>query len=89
MTIIFVFFATLAPTITFGGLLSKKTDNWLGVLETLLATSMCGMLFSLFAGQPLIIVGTTGPILVFEEATYQVRLQLNIFAIQEHNPLKL
>ena len=68
----FHLFATLAPTITFGGLLGKKTDQWLGVKETLIATSLCGILFALFAGQPLIIVGTTGPILVFEQATYEV-----------------
>ena len=72
ISIIFVFFATFAPTITFGGLLGKKTDYNLGVIETLLATSMSGVLFGLFAGQPLMIVGTTGPILVFEQATFDV-----------------
>jgi len=70
VTVIFCFFATLAPTIAFGALLSKKTDNSLGVLETIMATSLCGAIFSLTAGQPLMIVGTTGPILVFEQATY-------------------
>lgn len=40
--------------------------------ETLLATSLCGVIFSLTSGQPLIIVGTTGPILVFELAIYDV-----------------
>ena len=72
ITIIFIFFATLAPTITFGGLLSKKTEDWLGVIETLMATALCGTIFGCFSGQPLIIVGTTGPILVFEQATYMV-----------------
>jgi len=78
MACIFIFFATLAPTITFGGLLGKKTEQWLGVKETLMATSLCGILFALFAGQPLIIVGTTGPILVFEQATYEFCELLNI-----------
>lgn len=73
ITIIFVFFATFAPTITFGALLEKKTNKNLGVMETLLATSMSGVIFGLFSGQPLMIVGTTGPILVFEQATYDVR----------------
>lgn len=78
ITCIFIFFATLAPTITFGGLLRQKTEGWLGVQETLIATSLCGILFALFAGQPLIIVGTTGPILVFEQATYEVNTFLSI-----------
>ncbi|XP_065656522.1 band 3 anion transport protein isoform X3 [Hydra vulgaris] len=72
VTIIFVFFATLAPTITFGALLGKKTEDNLGVMETLIATGLCGIIFSLFAGQPLIIIGATGPILVFEQATYML-----------------
>lgn len=74
VSIIFVFFATFAPTITFGALLEKKTKGNLGVIETLLATSFSGIFFGLFSGQPLMIVGTTGPILVFEEATFNVSM---------------
>ena len=44
----------------------------MGVIETLMATSISGILFGLTSGQPLMIIGTTGPILVFEEATYNV-----------------
>jgi len=28
--------------------------------------------FSLFAGQPLVIIGTTGPLLMFDESLYSV-----------------
>ena len=69
-TIIFVYFACLAPAITFGGLLSEKTNRWMGVSEMIFATALSGVLFSLFAGQPLIIIGATGPILVFEKSTF-------------------
>jgi len=71
-TIIFVYFACLAPAITFGGLLSEKTNRWMGVSEMILATALSGVLFSLFAGQPLIIIGATGPLLVFEKSTFQL-----------------
>lgn len=81
VSIIFIFFATLAPTLSFGALLMKKTNDALGVLETLLATSICGVLFSLTSGQPLIIVGTTGPILVFEEVVATV----STFIFLRHN----
>jgi len=74
VSIIFMFFATFAPTITFGALLEKKTKSNMGVMETLLATSFSGVLFGLTSGQPLMIIGTTGPILVFEEATFNVIL---------------
>ena len=71
-TIIFVYFACLAPAITFGGLLSEKTDQWMGVSEMIFATALSGVLFALFAGQPLIIIGATGPLLVFEKSTFQL-----------------
>jgi len=45
----------------------------MGVTEMLLATSICGVAFALFSAQPLVIIGTTGPIIVFEEALYKVR----------------
>ena len=39
-------------------------------MEMLLAGAICGLLFALFAGQPLTIVGATGPLLVFESIIY-------------------
>ncbi|CAF5181341.1 unnamed protein product, partial [Rotaria magnacalcarata] len=64
--IIFLYFACLSPIITFGGLLSKATDNNMAAIESLLSGAICGCLFHLFAGQPLAILGSTGPVLVFE-----------------------
>lgn len=65
-----------APNIAFGGLLAEKTNNWLGVSEVIFATSLCGILFGLFAGQPLIILGATGPVLIFEQSIYEVIAKL-------------
>lgn len=39
-------------------------------MEQILAGGIGGVLFSLFSGQPLIILGATGPMLVFEEILY-------------------
>ncbi|CAF1020101.1 unnamed protein product [Adineta steineri] len=64
--IIFLYFACLSPIITFGGLLSKATDNNMAAIESLLSGAICGCLYHLFAGQPLTILGSTGPVLVFE-----------------------
>lgn len=47
----------------------------MGVSEMLVATAICGVVFSLLSGQPLIIIGATGPVLVFEEALYKVESQ--------------
>ncbi|XP_078489426.1 band 3 anion transport protein isoform X2 [Ciona intestinalis] len=69
-SIIFIYFAALSPAITFGGLLGEKTDGWMGVSEMILGCCVCGCMFGLISGQPLLVVGSTGPLLVFEEAVY-------------------
>ncbi|CAL1534908.1 unnamed protein product [Lymnaea stagnalis] len=70
-TLFFIFFTCLSPCIAFGGLLSEKTNRMMGVSETMVATSVFGMIFSLLSGQPLLIIGATGPVLVFEESLYK------------------
>ncbi|XP_022535905.1 anion exchange protein 3 isoform X4 [Astyanax mexicanus] len=69
--VIFIYFAALSPTITFGGLLGEKTQGMIGVSELIISTAAVGVLFSLLAGQPLLIIGFSGPLLVFEEAFYK------------------
>ncbi|XP_055612245.1 anion exchange protein 2 isoform X2 [Uranotaenia lowii] len=65
---IFMYFAALSTAITFGGLASDKTDNLIGISETLVSASLVGVVFHLLSGQPLVIIGTTGPLLLFDEA---------------------
>eukprot|EP00127_Corallochytrium_limacisporum_P005241 Clim_evm58s201 gene=Clim_evmTU58s201 len=66
-TIVFFFFAIILPSVAFGTINNKNTDGDIGVLETLASQAMCGMLYSVFAGQPLTIIMTTGPITVYIE----------------------
>ncbi|XP_052399172.1 anion exchange protein 2 isoform X1 [Carassius gibelio] len=68
--VIFIYFAALSPTITFGGLLGEKTEGLIGVSELIVATCVQGVLFCLLGVQPLLVVGFSGPILVFEEAFF-------------------
>lgn len=72
LAVILVYFACLAPCVAFGGLLSESTEAWMGVSEMIVSTALSGVLFALFAGQPLIIICATGPILVFEKNTFQL-----------------
>jgi len=69
-TVFFMYFACLTPMITFGGILGHATGNNMAAMETVLAGAMCGITFHLFSGQPLTIVGSTGPVLVFETIVY-------------------
>lgn len=68
--VIFIYFAALSPAITFGGLLSDKTEKMMGVSELMVSTSLQGIIFCLIAAQPVLVVGFSGPLLVFEEAFF-------------------
>ncbi|XP_050700901.1 electrogenic sodium bicarbonate cotransporter 1-like isoform X5 [Eriocheir sinensis] len=69
-TTIFIYFACLTPIITFGGLLGEATENRIAALESLVAGLICGVVYGFFSGQPLTILGSTGPVLVFETILY-------------------
>uniref|UniRef100_A0A665WKJ5 Solute carrier family 4 member 1 n=1 Tax=Echeneis naucrates TaxID=173247 RepID=A0A665WKJ5_ECHNA len=68
--VIFIYFAALSPAITFGGLLADKVDNMMGVPELLISTSIQGIIFCFVAAQPVLVIGFSGPLLVFEEAFF-------------------
>ncbi|XP_018349837.1 PREDICTED: band 3 anion transport protein isoform X5 [Trachymyrmex septentrionalis] len=67
---IFMYFAALCGAITFGGLISDKTQNVIGISETLISGSWTGVIMALLGTQPLLIIGTTGPLLLFDESLY-------------------
>ncbi len=56
----------------FGALLGKATENRIATIESLMSGVISGVLFGLFSGQPLIILGSTGPVYVFEKILYQI-----------------
>jgi solute carrier family 4 (anion exchanger), member 1 len=60
-----MFFNCLAPCIAFGALTAISTDNKMGTMEYLVAQSVAGVVWSIFAGQPEIVLRTTGPSTVF------------------------
>lgn len=67
---IFLYFACLSPIITFGGLLGHATGNNMAAMESLVSGFVCGIGYGFFSGQPLTILGSTGPVLVFETIMY-------------------
>lgn len=79
-SVLFMYFACLAPAITFGGLMSDQTGMQMGAVEMLLATAVCGVVYALIAGQPLILLGGIGPLFVFTIILYRL---CGDFEIQE------
>ncbi|OTF80884.1 Na+-driven anion exchanger 1-like protein, partial [Euroglyphus maynei] len=69
-SIVFLYFACLTPIITFGGLLGDATGNNIATMESLVCGCLCGIVYGLCSGQPLTILGSTGPVLVFETIVY-------------------
>ncbi|XP_037634513.1 electrogenic sodium bicarbonate cotransporter 4 isoform X1 [Sebastes umbrosus] len=69
--VLFIYLGCITNAITFGGLLGDATDNYQGVMESFLGTALAGSVFCLFSGQPLIILSSTGPILIFEKLLYE------------------
>uniref|UniRef100_A0A8C7XRH2 Anion exchange protein n=1 Tax=Oryzias sinensis TaxID=183150 RepID=A0A8C7XRH2_9TELE len=67
---LFIYLGTVTNAITFGGLLGDATENMQGVLESFLGTAITGGVFCLLAGQPLTILSSTGPVLVFERLLF-------------------
>ncbi|XP_067266386.1 sodium bicarbonate cotransporter 3 isoform X3 [Chanodichthys erythropterus] len=70
-SVLFLYCACMSPVITFGGLLGEATKNNISAIESLFGASLTGVAFSLFAGQPLTILGSTGPVLVFEKILFK------------------
>ena len=75
---IFIYFAALSGAIAFGGLTGNKSEGLIGIPETLIVSCVAGSLFSLFAGQPMIITGVTGPILLYDEALFGFAKSLDV-----------
>lgn len=73
---VFLYFACLAPAIIFGGFMDLKTGGdgvlpgQIGAVEMIVATAFCGIVYALIAGQPMIILGGTGPMLIFTGILY-------------------
>ena len=54
------------------------TNKQIGVSETLICSSISGVIFALFAGMPLIVIGVTGPVLLFDNTLYDFCMEHEI-----------
>ena len=69
---LYIFISQVLPALTFALLLSEGTNGMMGAAEVLLAMAIGGLLFALFAGQPLVVVGVTGPIVILVVGIYNI-----------------
>mmetsp|Transcript_7973 Transcript_7973/g.10463 ORF Transcript_7973/g.10463 Transcript_7973/m.10463 type:complete len:615 (-) Transcript_7973:308-2152(-) len=69
--ILFLYFACLAPAVSFGTISSLITHDTLGIVEYMLSTSLSGMAYSLLCGQPMAFIAPTGLTLAFISGLYR------------------
>lgn len=69
---IYIFFANILPAIAFAQDMFDRTKGAYGVNEVLMGSAMGGIVFGLLGGQPLCIVGVTGPITIFNYTVFQI-----------------
>ena len=74
----YVFCASAIPAVAFGSQLSRKTGGELGIVETLAATGIAGVLQAFFGGQPLLIIGVAEPIVIVYAFMFQAAQKLGV-----------
>jgi hypothetical protein len=79
---IFAFVVQLIPALIFAELMQRKTEGSLAVAETLLSAGVVGVLYVFMAGQPLVLLGITGPVAILLGTSYGLaeRFEAEYFA---------
>ncbi|GAV48528.1 hypothetical protein ZYGR_0K00330 [Zygosaccharomyces rouxii] len=66
------YFSNILPALAFALDMFDRTDRAYGVNEVLLSSAMAGIVFGVLGGQPLCIVGVTGPISILNYTIYDI-----------------
>ncbi|CAF2958949.1 unnamed protein product [Rotaria sp. Silwood2] len=69
-TAVFLYFACLLPSIAFGVLNSQVTNDQISVPKAVASQCLGGIFFSIFSGQPLIVVMTTAPLTIYVKVIF-------------------
>jgi len=67
---VFAFVIQLIPALIFAELMSGQTDGNLATAEVLMSSAIIGIIYAVFAGQPLVIMGITGPVAILLGTSY-------------------
>jgi hypothetical protein len=58
--------------------MSLTTGGLIGPIEMISATAGCGVFYAATAGQPLTIIGSTGPVLAFTAVLYKLAARMSL-----------
>ena len=75
-TTFFLYFSIILPAIAFGNLQDTNTKGAINVEKVLIGQVLGGLIFSIFSGQPLVVVMTTAPLVLFTKIIILVAADL-------------
>ena len=73
-----LFFAVILPCVAFGVVNDHNTGGLITAKKALIGQAFGGLLFALFAGQPLVIIATTAPLCLFTSIVFQYSTTLEV-----------
>lgn len=81
--VLFLYFACLAPAVSFGTIASEITNGSIGVVEFLLGSGIAGVMYSIMSGQPMAFLAPTGLTLAFTSGLFRfcTLCQLSFFPV--------
>ncbi|PSN47888.1 Sodium bicarbonate transporter-like protein 11 [Blattella germanica] len=71
-TMLFLYFSCILPAIAFGVLNDHNTSGKIDVKKVVMGQSIGGIIFSLFSGQPLLVLLTTAPLALYIKIIYTI-----------------
>lgn len=71
-SILFMFFTSIGPAVTFASLLQQETEDDIGIVEVMMSTAITGIIWSFLSGQPLVILGVTGPVAILTIGIFNI-----------------
>ena len=77
-TALYVFVNSLISALAMGQFYKNGTEDHLGFLETVTGAALAGLLQSVVGGQPYVIMGNTGPVVVLYVLIYQTAVDFEI-----------
>lgn len=67
-----IFISQLGPALIFAVLINQYSHGNIGTVETLLGQAITSIVWSFIGGQPMILMGLTGPIAIFVGVLYDL-----------------
>ncbi|KAG7339143.1 HCO3- transporter family protein [Nitzschia inconspicua] len=74
---IFTFIIQLIPALIFAELMDRQTEGNFATAETVLSSGIMGIIYAIFAGQPLVVMGITGPVSLLLGTSYGLAAQFD------------